>query len=45
MNYQPDPYDDQFDAWQNTQTQVINDNTMMQRQGERSYDSYERRGY
>ncbi|KAL3804957.1 hypothetical protein ACHAWO_005473 [Cyclotella atomus] len=45
VNYQPDPYDDQFDAWQNTQTQVINDNTMMQRQGERSYDSYERRGY
>lgn len=47
VNYQPDPYDDQFDAWQraNTETQVVNDNPMAQGQEERFYDSYERRRY
>jgi hypothetical protein len=47
VNYQPDPYDDQFDAWQraNTKTQAVNDNPMAQGREERFNDSYERRRY
>lgn len=34
VNYQPDAgYDDEFDAWQNTQSLASNDNTMIYGQG------------
>ena len=43
--YQPDLYDDGFDSWQNTQTTEINGNAMLNGQGGRRYNSYERQGY
>ena len=47
VNYQPDAgYDDEFDAWQNTQNPARNENTMIYGQGATSqHNSYQQQGY
>ena len=42
INYQPDPYDDGFDSWQNTQSPAMNDGSMTNDYGNGLYTNQQR---